>query len=139
MLVLERLGGRIPMWVPLSTELQLVTRLPVPDFASTAPNLRRFRCSREDVVAIGDSLGAHYVHIADIRHANILRTLSDPRALPGQPSPATGRVHEWRVIDLESCQKCDQPPHVLSNAWESWVRTILESLPEGYTVEPWDY
>lgn len=78
---------------------------------------------REDILALGDDTG--YVDIVDIRRGNILHAYEGPGALPNEPSPVTGRVHLWRVVDLEGCRKAHNFPKHHVMRWRDYARHLM--------------
>ncbi|KAF9503798.1 hypothetical protein BS47DRAFT_1309202, partial [Hydnum rufescens UP504] len=110
-LLLEKLGDTLPMRVPLSDELIY------------------------DMYGENAELGVDH---RDIRYSNILAAPQGPTVLPSLPSPFTGRIYTYRIIDLEQCEKTNGEPQMLT-AWQaSWVDRIVENIPVGAIIEPWE-
>ena len=95
---------------------------------------------REDVDSLFDDLAHLGISYADIRYSNIRRAPehSLSSALPGVVSPRTGSMHEWRLFDLESCTKSNVSAEGIQFAHHGWVRRLLDNLPLGYIMEPWE-
>jgi len=113
-LLLEKLGDTLPMGVPLGDEL---------------------------VQGIYDMFGENAelgVDHRDIRYANILAAPEGPTTLPTLPSPFTGRTYKHRIIDLEQCEKTNGETWRLTALQASWVDPIVENIPDGTIVEPWE-
>ncbi|VDB83374.1 unnamed protein product [Peniophora sp. CBMAI 1063] len=75
-----------------------------------------------------------FVDVRDIAHGNIIRVSRSPHALPSLPGRTTGRVFEWRVIDLEDCVKHTVPrDYHMINFHTQHVDTLLGCLQRGIT------
>jgi len=128
LLLLERLGEELPLNDPQVKKLE-----------------REFYNMYKDLCVLG-------IEHQDIRHANILHAPTGPNALPGRPSPylerTTGKevVSQWRLIDFELSKKSNYMLYWKGHPREAvqdppgfdWVVAILEGLPLGYIVEPWE-
>ncbi|EKM57514.1 uncharacterized protein PHACADRAFT_251185 [Phanerochaete carnosa HHB-10118-sp] len=77
-LILEKLGPRLPVGVAVSEE------------------------TREDIRGLYEEIGHLCIdNVEDIRYKNILQAPAPPPGLPSLPSPFTKRVHKWRLVDFE--------------------------------------
>lgn len=112
-LVIERLGKTLSQWGGITPDV------------------------KDDVLSLCDDTG--YVDILDVRHCNILHVYEGPGALPSLPSPLTHRVHSWRLLDLEGCQKIHSDPRYLRQEWRSAAGRLMRQLDKGHIIEPWDY
>jgi len=113
-ILLERLGGTLPIGVPLSEELI------------------------EALSAMVGETGHFGVDNRDIRYANILAAAGGPTSLPGLPSPITGRTYPYRIVDLELCEKINAETWLVSRWQIQWIERIARYLPEGDIREPWE-
>lgn len=73
-----------------------------------------------------------------MRWANILAAPTGPGTLPTTESPHSKRVHQWRVVDLESVQIGVHRNEKLVRGWDVGVRRFLKGLPYGTVFEPWE-
>ena len=79
-----------------------------------------------------------FVWPQDIRYTNILSAPPSPPGLPRLVCPFHNRVHEWRRVDLEYASETNITPRT-NGVWAgSWLRGVLEYLPEGFYVDPED-
>jgi len=113
-LLLEKLGGKLPIGVPLGDDLV------------------------KGIYDMYGEIGELGVDHRDIRYSNMLAAPEGPTTLPSLPSPFTGRIYTHRIIDIESCEKTNGEPYMLASWQASWVRSIVKNLPKGCVVEPWD-
>jgi len=113
-LLLEKMGGKLPIGVPLGDDL-----------------VKGVYDMYGEIAELG-------VDHRDIRYSNILAAPQGPTTLPSLPSPFTGRIYTHRMIDIESCEKTNEGAWMLT-AWQgSWVDNIVDNLPDGCIIEPWD-
>jgi len=113
-LLLEKLGDTLPMGVPLGDGLVQ---------------------GIYDMFGVNAELGVDH---RDIRYSNILAAPEGPTTLPSLPSPFTGRIYTHRIIDLEQCEKTNSEAWRLTALQASWVNRIVENIPDGIIVEPWE-
>lgn len=85
-----------------------------------------------------DELGYLHVFHEDIRHQNILRAPTSPSVFPSLPSPYTQRAYNWRIIDFEGSKRPAAPAKDVNKVTRSWLLRLMESLREGFTIEPWE-
>ncbi|GJJ16143.1 hypothetical protein Clacol_010423 [Clathrus columnatus] len=84
-ILLERLGGNIPIGVPVDS-------------------------IRDDVYELFHDLSRLGIEILDIRWSNILAVSDNAEMdsdLPGRICPNHGHAHRWRIIDFDYCRKTD--------------------------------
>jgi len=113
-LLLEKMGGKLPIGVPLGDDL-----------------VKGIYDMFGEITELG-------VDHRDIRYSNMLAAPQGPTTLPSLPSPFTGRTYTHRIIDIESCEKTNGEAWRLSGWQASWIRSIVNNLPDGYIIEPWD-
>ncbi|GJE93479.1 hypothetical protein PsYK624_096380 [Phanerochaete sordida] len=111
-LVLERLGGFLPIGEPLSDSLL------------------------QDIDDLYDDLAHMRVWTSDIRYANILRAPQAPPGLPGRVCPFHKRAHEWRLVDFEHGRETNASLHWHKAFRAGWLRRILNNLPLVFYVNP---
>lgn len=132
LLLLERAGGKLPFGVPFTQDLMCVNLFcrihPMLIDSTHSDNLHDAFREFEYV-----SVNHH-----DVRYSNILLAPSDPGSLPSLPSPFTGRTYQLRVIDLELCEKMFFAPHIRSRVHKSTISRIVDNVPRGFIVEPWE-
>ncbi|KAF9505053.1 hypothetical protein BS47DRAFT_1368364 [Hydnum rufescens UP504] len=110
-LLLEKLGGKLPSGVPLAEGL-----------------VKGIYDMYGEIAELG-------VDHRDIRHSNILAAPQGPTTLPSLPSPFTGRIYTHRMIDIESCEKTNGETWFLTACQASWVEGIVKYLPTGGMVD----
>ncbi|KAF9505046.1 hypothetical protein BS47DRAFT_580813 [Hydnum rufescens UP504] len=113
-LLLEKMGGKLPIGVPLGDDL-----------------VKGIYDMYGEIAELG-------VDHRDIRYSNMLAAPQGPTILPSVPSPFTGRIYTHRMIDIESCEKTNGEAWLLTDWQASWVHSIVNNLPDGCIIEPWD-
>ncbi|KAF9505058.1 hypothetical protein BS47DRAFT_1354444 [Hydnum rufescens UP504] len=113
-LLLEKMGGKLPIGVPLGDDL-----------------VKGIYDMYGEIAQLG-------VDHRDIRYSNMLAAPQGPATLPSLPSPFTGRIYTHRMIDIESCEKTNGEPSILTDWAASWIHSIVRNLPDGCIIEPWD-
>ncbi|KAL4245683.1 hypothetical protein ABKN59_009515 [Abortiporus biennis] len=112
-LLLEKLGERLPVGQG-------------PD--SFPPSLvQDLRDITSDFVELG-------IEHQDLRWANILSA----GTLPSLPSPFTKRTYGWRFVDFDLAVKTDSDLPVLRGFYRGYLDRVLDNVPRGFIVEPWD-
>ena len=133
-LILERLGGYLPMGVPLSDSLMCVNSIFRQNSISGSAN--RTQTCRKDVTDIYEDLAHMHIWTSDIRYANILSAPPSPPGLPGRVCPIHNRVHEWRLVDFEDARETNICHQIHSTWMEGWLERILSHLPYGWYLNP---
>ncbi|KII84864.1 hypothetical protein PLICRDRAFT_179194 [Plicaturopsis crispa FD-325 SS-3] len=113
-LVLERLGGRLPLRVFMSAE------------------------AKEDMKNIYDDMAELGIFHRDIRWANFLRAPASPPGLPSLPSPFQHRTYTWRVIDFDNSEKNNDEIETHQFSYGQYMELIIINIPYGYPAEPWE-
>lgn len=131
-LLLEKLGEKLPLNEDLD-DTTYVESLLYPHLSFT-----KHVHFRHDVNQVGGSLAPFHVDVEDVRWSNILKASDSPGAFPSLRSPHTGMTHNWRVVDLESAFFMFGPSKRTALSWKLSVSRILESLPYGRVMEPWE-
>ncbi|KAJ3558712.1 hypothetical protein NM688_g756 [Phlebia brevispora] len=113
-MLLERLGGPLPVGKPLPEG------------------------TYEEIMDMYSDLAHLGVDHCDIRWANILYALPSPPSFPSLPSPYSGKTYRWRLVDFDNAQKTNQDLRRFHSYHKCYVGRLLEMLPTGYIVEPWE-
>ncbi|KII85629.1 hypothetical protein PLICRDRAFT_178674 [Plicaturopsis crispa FD-325 SS-3] len=100
LLLLERLGDRIPFYQP------------------TPQGARK---DMEDIYSDMAELGIYH---SDIRWQNYLRAPASPPGLPGLPSPYKHRTYAWRVIDFDNSEKNNFQPLQNNLDYSCFIRRV---------------
>ncbi|TFY73712.1 hypothetical protein EWM64_g10300 [Hericium alpestre] len=112
-MVLERLGGMLPVGEPISEE------------------------DRNDVKGLYEDLGPFCVCLHwQVRHENILHAPVCPPGLAGKPSEVKKKTHNWRLVDFSSAFKQALSERQMLKLHMSWVERLLNGLPSGRLLEP---
>lgn len=126
-LVLERLGGRLPLGEVLTQELRYVS---YPPSSHKKFLLTLWSLVREDVETLFEEIGQLGIrNCLDLHWANILKAPESPPGLPSLPSPYLHRTHGWRLIDFDLAEKTKQIPDHLWLQHNSYLEGILDDLP----------
>ncbi|GJJ09892.1 hypothetical protein Clacol_004116 [Clathrus columnatus] len=112
-LLLERLGERMPMEEPLDT-------------------------IEPDVYEIYNDISRLGIEHLDIRWSNILSVQDPDHQPPENVCPNHGHAHRWRIVDFDLARKADGRVDYLDSCAESWLERLFTNLPRGVVVEPWD-
>ncbi|KAF7791792.1 hypothetical protein EIP86_002816 [Pleurotus ostreatoroseus] len=113
-LLLERLEGYLPLGKVIPAE------------------------TKEEIYALYDELAQCHIDPVNYSWGNIMRALPSPPGLPSRPSPRTGRVYEWRLIDFNRAKRSNMTAEDLCIQNESWMEDILGGLEGGRFVLPSD-
>ncbi|CAL1706344.1 unnamed protein product [Somion occarium] len=114
-LILERLGDRLPLRKPLPAGIQ------------------------EELETIYSDLAQLGVDHCDIRYYNMLSAPSPANSpLPSLPSPFTQRTYGWRLIDFDNACKSNMNPMVFYGYHHDVIARLVYNLPWGVIFEPWD-
>ncbi|CAL1706342.1 unnamed protein product [Somion occarium] len=114
-LILERVGGRIPLRKPLSDDVH------------------------EDIHTIYADFGRLGVDHCDIRYFNILRAPSSSESpLPSLPSPFTQRTYNWRVVDFDNACKSNMNADFFRGYHHGLLVRLLTNLPWGFLCNTYD-
>ncbi|KAJ3558714.1 hypothetical protein NM688_g754 [Phlebia brevispora] len=113
-ILLERLGGHLPVGKPLPAG------------------------TYEEIMDMYSDLAHLGIDHTDIRWANILYAQPSPPGFPSLPSPYTGKTYRWRLIDFDNALKSNDTLQGFYTYHESYVERLLGLLPSGYIVEPWE-
>ncbi|GJJ14382.1 hypothetical protein Clacol_008646 [Clathrus columnatus] len=114
-LLLERLGGRIPLRQADYTDI------------------------KSDVYEIYDDIGKLGIEHIDFRWSNILSVTEDSDHPPSKLiCPNHGHAHQWRIIDFHLARKTNATPEYLHSCFDSHLRRLFNNAPYGITVEPWE-
>ncbi|CAL1706348.1 unnamed protein product [Somion occarium] len=113
-LILERVGGRLPLGKPLPAGIQGTLEALYADLAQ---------------------LGVDH---CDIRYYNILQAPGPDNPLPSLPSPFTQRIHRWRLISFDEACKSNMSPMVFYGYHHDLLARLVYNLPWGEIYEPWD-
>lgn len=60
---------------------------------------------------------------------------------PGIPSPFTGKIHEWRLVDFDPVAKRTRTAHQLSRAqgyYINYLDRVRGCFPMIILLQPWD-
>ncbi|KAJ3930363.1 MAG: hypothetical protein NXY57DRAFT_1012294 [Lentinula lateritia] len=85
--------------------------------------------------ACSDLMNLRIIH-GDLRWANMLSVLEG--GLPSLPSPFTGKTYGWRLIDFDRAERTTQNLPCVQRSYDEYLNRVLESIPWGDPVEPWD-
>ncbi|KAH7875526.1 uncharacterized protein C8R40DRAFT_1104453 [Lentinula edodes] len=85
--------------------------------------------------ACSDLTNLRIIH-GDLRWANMLSVLEG--GLPSLPSPFTGKTYGWRLIDFDRAERTTQNLPCIQRSYDEYLNRVLESIPWGDPVEPWD-
>ncbi|PBK82834.1 hypothetical protein ARMGADRAFT_686885 [Armillaria gallica] len=95
---------------------------------------------REDMTDMYNDIGRLYLCHNDIRYANFLSALpEDQGGLPSLPSPFTGRTYSWCAVDFDLMKKTPLPKVAFSAYHLSYICRVLDNVPYGCIVEPWEW
>ncbi|KAH7875520.1 hypothetical protein F5879DRAFT_247616 [Lentinula edodes] len=72
----------------------------------------------------------------DLRWANMLSVL--PGGLPSLASPFTGKTYGWRLVDFDRAERTTLSLPRAQRYYNSYLDRVLDSIPWGNPVEPWD-
>ncbi|KAJ3552226.1 hypothetical protein NM688_g4265 [Phlebia brevispora] len=114
-LVLEQVGGRLPLGEDLP------------------PN------TLHEILDVYTHLATLGIDHVDIRYANMRYAPQCPPGWPSLISPYTGLPYRWRLIDFEKAKKTNRRIDAFEVYHQQWVSRILDNLPFGDVVEPWDF
>ncbi|EPQ52947.1 hypothetical protein GLOTRDRAFT_139931 [Gloeophyllum trabeum ATCC 11539] len=113
-LLLERLGGKLPLGRPIPQNLQ------------------------DDLWDVMKDISELHIFNDDIRYDNVLLAPKSPPALPSLVSPYRHRSYGLRLVDFDTAYKINFYPHILVEDHEELIRLILDNVPQGGTVNPSD-
>ncbi|KAJ3851909.1 hypothetical protein EV368DRAFT_42127, partial [Lentinula lateritia] len=85
--------------------------------------------------ACSDLAHIHILH-GDLHWANMLSVL--PGGLPSLASPFTGRTYGWRLVDFDRAERTTLSLPRAQRYYNSYLDRVLDSIPWGNPVEPWD-
>ncbi|KAK7681694.1 hypothetical protein QCA50_015041 [Cerrena zonata] len=114
-LIMERLGGLMPLGKPLPEDII------------------------DDITSLYSNLSHLAVDHVDIRYYNILRAPPSDSPLPSLPAPFTQRTYEWRIVDFKNSYKTNRSMVVFDGYYEGYVERLLTNLPYNDIWEPWDF
>lgn len=87
-----------------------------------------------------------YTHLAllgidhvDIRYANILQAPESPPGWPSLVSPHSHAPYRWRLVDFERSRKTNRNLEKSIFHAKGWLSRVLDNLPFGDIVEPWEF
>ncbi|CAL1706325.1 unnamed protein product [Somion occarium] len=112
-LILERIGGRLPLG------------------KSLPPGIK------EELETIYADLARLGVDHCDIRYFNILRAPKN-RSLHSLPSPFTQRTYGWRIVSFDNACKSNMNAGFFWGYHHDLLNRLLLNLPWGDIYEPWD-
>ncbi|KAK0454605.1 hypothetical protein EV421DRAFT_428225 [Armillaria borealis] len=94
---------------------------------------------REDMTDMYNDLARLYLCHNDIRYSKFLSVLpEDQGGLPSLASPFTGRTYRWRAVDFDSMKKTVLSEESFSAYHLSYILRLLNNVPYGCIVEPWE-
>ncbi|EPQ52918.1 hypothetical protein GLOTRDRAFT_131209 [Gloeophyllum trabeum ATCC 11539] len=113
-LFLERVGGYSPLGEPVPQTVQ------------------------DDLWSITKDFGELHIFAKDLRYDNVLLAPDSPPGLPSLVSPSSHRSYGLRVVDFDLEYKVNLPPQSLDFHHRHPVRLILDKVPSGNVVNPFD-
>ncbi|CAL1698792.1 unnamed protein product [Somion occarium] len=113
-LILERLGERVPLGQPLPKGFK-----------------QHIYGLYHDIAELG-------VDHVDIRWQNILSVPRSPSTLPSLPSPFTGRKYKWRLVDFDRSYKTNRTAAHSYCYHVEYLSALLNGIPYGDAMEPWE-
>ncbi|EPQ52942.1 hypothetical protein GLOTRDRAFT_46075 [Gloeophyllum trabeum ATCC 11539] len=113
-LLLERVGGHLPLGKPIPQTVQ------------------------DDLWRITKDFGELHIFDKDLRYDNVLFAPDSPPGLPSLVSPFSHRSYVLRVVDFDLGYKVNLPPQSLDFHHKHLVRLILDNVPRGNVVNPFD-
>ncbi|KAK0241407.1 hypothetical protein EDD85DRAFT_818749 [Armillaria nabsnona] len=95
---------------------------------------------REDMSDMYNDIGRLCLCHNDIRYSNFLSVLpEDQGGLPSLASPFTGRTYNWRAVDFDLMKKTALSEESFSAYHLGFILRLLDNVPYGCIVEPWEW
>ncbi|KAJ3911541.1 hypothetical protein F5877DRAFT_55228, partial [Lentinula edodes] len=114
-LIIEKLGGLLELGEPLPNGAES-------DLTDACSDLAHLR-----------------IHHGDLRWENILSVLvPNEGGLPGVPSPFTGKVYGWRLVDFDLATRTARDFPRAHSYYYNHLRRVLRCIPMGIAVQPWE-
>lgn len=135
-LLIERVGDRLELGRSLPHGVRQAS------FASPSltPTYAPPAVCREDMTDMYNDIGRLYLCHNDIRYSNFLSVLpEDQGGLPSFASPFTGRTYRWRAVDFDLMKKTALSEESFSAYHLGFILRLLDNVPYGCIVEPWEW